>query len=196
MQKHNLILTTSGLVFHANEHFELLDIDKLINNSILNTKSRNTTELNSELLTRIKNLGVHSSKTANEAYDKFKTDRSFENFIRLTEIASDILSPIPPKEFFLLQAENKYISNLSFMMLLELANGNFETNHHRYSMYTNAVRIIRDKPISTEEALDNLKAMKRTVEYAYPNWNIFISQMSRDKDAFASFFYCMFVSSV
>lgn len=196
MKKHDLILTTSGLLLPSNQHFSLIDFNKLTENSILNRNRNKITELDSELVSRIKTLPIYSSEAANKAFNSFKADKSFDNFIVLTEIASDSLNPISVKDFFLIQAENKYISPLTFMMLLEVANGNFEANHHRYATYSNSVRIIRHTAITSEEVKDNLIAMKRAIDFLPTTWNKFIPMLAKDKEAFASFFYCIFVSSV
>lgn len=187
------ILTTSGFVLPGNLHYEVLTKEKIgeghgFRRTVLATNNSAVSEL-------VNTNQIFHSPAANEAFLKFEDSGSFEDFIRMVNIAADILKDIDYNRFFELQANNRHLSAYSWKMCVELISGEFFKTFHSYSIIPANIRFTADNGNSASQFASNVKAMHKAKSYSINTWEQLLSALSNDRAAFSTFFKYVFVDS-
>ena len=86
------ILTTSGFILPDNQYFKILTKEDISDISIFNRTALLTT--NSAMSTMAETNQIYYSPIASKAYLDYMSDNSFENYLRMVDITSEIFSNI------------------------------------------------------------------------------------------------------
>jgi len=187
------ILTTSGFIIPNNNYYTVLTKDKIADTSIFNRTVLYS--VNSGINKLIDTNQIYHSEVANKAYKKFEGSGSFEDFIFMVDIATDILSKIDYDEFFKLQANNPHISAFGIKMCEELLNGMFFKTYRQYAIFPFNLRFSINNGLTSERIEENLKIMRNSKKRSLATWQNLLSKLANDRSAFCTFFKYIFVDS-
>lgn len=187
------ILTTSGFILPQNRHFEVLTKEKISNTSVFNRSVLVTT--NSVVADLVDTNQIYHSTAANEAYLKYEDSGSFEDFMRMVDIAAEILGGIEYNKFFELQANNRHISHYSFKMCVDLLNGEFFKTFREYGIIPANIRFCADNGFSASQFASNVKMLHKSKSYCTNTWEQLLSGLANEKAVFSTFFKYVFVDS-
>ena len=187
------VLTTSGFILPNNPHYEVLTKEKIgegvgFRRTVLATNNSAVSEL-------VKHEQIFHSPAANEAFLKFEDSDSFEDFMRMVDIAASILRDVDYNKFFELQANNRHLSAYSFKMCVELLSGEFLNTFHTYSIIPPNIRFCADNGFSASQFASNVKTLHRSKSYHVNTWEQLLSMLSNNRAAFSTFFKYVFVDS-
>lgn len=185
------ILATSGFILPDNPYFTSLPKEKVNDNSLLNKNTFITTD--NSISDFIKSNDIHTSDIANTAYKRYMEEASFENFIELVNIASDILSKVNLSTFFNIQANNRNMSPLMFMVCIAVLNGSFVNEYTKYVSIPLNSRFTSENHLTGDAINKNLKSLEKY--YAYQGWDSLIANLTTDRGAFTLFFKLLFVDT-
>lgn len=188
------ILTTSGFILPNSPYYHEVDQKTLGDNSIFNrTTVISTNETISDFA---KTNTLYHSKIANEAFKQYENDKSFNNFIRLLDIAAEVLSQVNLYSFFEIQANNRNMSASNFQVCLDLLSGNFKNKYLQYYTLPAATRINTATSIPNIQVSDNVAKLKNAKEMnCLSTWDKFIAELAKDKNVFSAFFKHVFVDA-
>lgn len=192
MNKNSFILATSGFILPSNPYFDILGAEKIEDTSILN---RNVViNADSSLSDYAKDNAIHYSTISNDAFHRYMTNKDFNSFIQMLDIATSVLSEINYKTFFELQANNRNMSPMTFMMCLDIYTGNFVNKHLQYATIPASARFVTDDSITTDIIRKNLTMLNK-IEPKYLFWEGLLSDIGTNRDAFCTFFKYIFTDS-
>lgn len=187
------ILTTSGFILPESSHFEVLTKEKLGETSVFKRSALTTS--NSVMAELVTTNQIHHSPAANEAYLKFEASGKFEDFMRMVDIASEVLASVDFNKFFELQANNRHLSHFSFKLCVDLVSGEFLTKFHEHSIIPPNIRFCADNGFSASQFASNVKTLSKSTSYCSNTWEKLLASLSNDRAAFSTFFKYVFVDS-
>ena len=187
------ILTTSGFILPENQHYTVLTKERLGETSVFKRTALVTS--NSTVADLVTTNQIYHSPVANEAFLKFESTGSFEDFMRLVDLTSEILGTVDLNKFFELQANNRHLSQYSFKMCVDLLSCKFYSNYHEYSTIPANVRFCADNGYSASQFASNVKLLHRSKNHNASTWERLLSCLSDNKTAFSTFFKYIFVDS-
>lgn len=188
------LLTSSGFILSDNKHYEVLTYDQASDASLFaRTSFANT---NSSLLEEVKSNQIYHSVAANNAYAKYATTGSFEDYMDLVDLATDILTAGDYLSFFAIQAGNKNMSPISFRMCVELYNFTFLKTYPKYITVPANIRLTSDNGLTSSQIAANIREFKKNNMSEYTsNWVLLLSELADNRGAFSTFFKYVFVDA-
>ena len=189
----NYILTTSGFILPNNTYYSILDTSKLSSDSIFIKTTVIPTDNN--LVSYTRNNFIYHSPLANEAYKKYEATKSFDSFMTLVNIATEILSVIPYDSFFEIQANNRNMSPYSFLFCLDIYTYEFINKRHAYDAMPLSARFTPYGTVSEETIKKNVKYVRQVKEYYRLTWETALAELAEDRHAFSTFFKYVFVDA-
>lgn len=186
-----IILTTSGFILPENKYFEVLTKEKISETVNFNRTVLVTT--NSTVADLVDTGQIYHSPAANEAYLKYEDSGSFEDFMRMIDIAAEILGKINFDKFFELQANNRHITHYSFKLCVDLLNTEFQNTFHQYSVIPSNIRFAADNGNSASQFANNVKLLHKSKTYRSSTWEQLLSNLGNGRAEFSTFFKYIFV---
>lgn len=187
----NYILTTSGFILPNNGYYAILDTNKLSSDSIFSKTTVIPTDNN--LVSYTKNNFIYQSPLANEAYKKYEATKSFDTFMTLVNIATEILSGISYDTFFEVQANNRNMSPYSFLFCLDVYTSKFICKRHTYDAMPLSARFTPYGTVSEETIKKNVRYVQQVKENYRLTWETALAELAEDRHAFSTFFKYVFV---
>ena len=186
----DLFLATSGFALPVTDLYHPFEVEDEIGKLIF---SRSMVSSNDTLIREFyKKTDVYCSETANVALDKYMTDPSFENFIRLVDIALDVVDSYSFFDFVMVQAMNKYVSNLGFRLCEDLVTGRFKTNYQDYNLIPSAMRPDTSESMTRAELEKRAKRVSNKAIWTRDSWTTLFSELMTEEAAFVSFYKFVF----
>lgn len=187
------ILTTSGFILPDSEYFKVLTKDEISDTSIFNRTVLVTT--NTAVASLVDSNQIYHSPEANEAFLKFEDSGNFEDFMRMVDIAANVLKGVDYNRFFELQANSRHLSHYSFKMCVDLLNGEFFKTYHQYNIIPANIRFCADNGLSASQFASNVKTLHKSKTYSTNTWEQLLSGLANEKSVFTTFFKYIFVDS-
>ncbi len=187
------ILTTSGFILPNNPYYVDLNESQVENTSIFDKTTFISAD--NDLANYIKNNRIHTSPTANKAYATYIANPTFENYIELIDIATNVLSKINHTTFFEVQASNKNMSPMSFMFCLDVLSRNFADKHLQYNAIPLNARLAVVEHITNEQIRINNEKLRKCDTVLNKTWETFLSRLASKKPEFLTFFRYVFVDA-
>lgn len=185
------ILATSGFILPKNTYFEVFKNNDSLTDEIFNRSLVVSTS--SSLINYFKENLVYKSNTVNECYNRYLTTKEFNDYITLIDIVVDILKDIDINVFFQLQATNKHLSSIAFNFCLDVTSGKFYTNYSDYNIIPFNIRFSINNNLTTQDTITNLKKIENNFKSSnIYNWELLLSKLAADRDAFLVFYKFMF----
>lgn len=184
------IVTTSGFILPSNYYFIPLTKDEVTSSSIFNRNITITTDNN--LAEMLDNKILYYSPIANKAYLDYSNSGSFDNYINLVNIATDILSKVDYFTFFKLQANNKHISMYSLKFCEDLYKENFILNYYQYAIIPFNARLVIDNTSIDTTSIEFYKLDKNRY---FNTWEQVLTSLASNRNVFPIFFRYLFVDS-
>jgi hypothetical protein len=178
------IIASSGFILPANNYFKPFEPKDTITDAIFNRSI--VTSLNPQVLKFYQDKNVFRSETINSALNDYLSTKSFEDYINLINIATDIFKEIDFSSFFKLQATNVNLSPISFKFCLDVVSGKFISNYNEYSIIPFNIRFVINNGLTNDKVLDNIRQLEKS-SYYISNWETFLSELSNNKDALLTF---------
>ena len=178
------IIASSGFILPANNYFKPFEPKDTITDAIFNRSI--VTSLNPQVLKFYQDKNVFRSETINSALNDYLSTKSFEDYINLINIATDIFKEIDFSSFFKLQATNVNLSPISFKFCLDVVSGKFVSNYNEYSIIPFNIRFVINNGLTNDKVLDNIRQLEKS-SYYISNWETFLSELSNNKDALLTF---------
>lgn len=188
-----LILTTSGFILPENRHFQVLTKEKISNTSIFNRTVLVTT--NSTVADLVDTGQIYHSSAATEVFLKYEDSGKFEDFMRMVDMAAEILGSVDFNKFFEVQANNRHITHYSFKMCVDLLNGEFFNTYLEYGVIPANIRFSADNGYSASQFASNVKTLHKSKTYRANTWENLLSSLANDRAVFSTFFKYVFVDS-
>lgn len=183
------IIASSGFILPANTYFKPFEPKDTITDAIFNRSI--VTNLNPQILKFYQNENVYRSETINKAFNDYLASKSFDDYINLINITTDILKDIDFSSFFKLQATNVNLSPISFRFCLDMVSGKFNSNYKDYSIIPFNIRFVINNGLTNDKALENIRQLEKSNFYIN-NWETFLSELSNNKDALITFIKYIF----
>jgi GTP-dependent phosphoenolpyruvate carboxykinase len=187
------ILIASGFILPQNEYFEVLTKEKISNTSIFNRTVLVTT--NSTVASLVDTGQIYHSESATEAFIKYENSGSFEDYMRMVDMASDILGRVDYNKFFELQASNRFISPYSLKMCVDLLKKRFAATHHEYGVVPFNIRFSADNGKSETQIQETVKILRNSKTFGTNTWEQLLAGLANDRNAFSTFFKYIFVDN-
>lgn len=132
--------------------------------------------------------------SANELYRNYIHDSSFKNLMAMVDLCADVLGKIDVKSFLMMQASNRYMSNISLMFCRDMLLGKL-CGTHNYDSVPADSRFVTDRPITRDEGVRRYTNMVHSnlVDPALVNWTDILTPMVTNKSSFVNFFRYIFV---
>ena len=189
----SLILTTSGFILPQNRLYEVLTKEKISNTSIFNRTVLVTT--NSTVADLVNTGQIYHSQEANEAFLKYEDSGKFEDFMRMVDIAAEILGTVDFNKFFELQANNRHLTHYSFKMCVDLLNCEFVNTYRQYSVIPANTRFAADNGFSASQFTANVKILHKSKKYGSSTWENLLSSLANERAVFSTFFKYIFTDN-
>lgn len=194
------ILTTSGFILPENNLYGILTEEEVADVSIFNRTA--FVNINSALADLIKPNGnaitpnrICHSIVANKAYKQYEASGSFEDYMSLVDIASEILPKVNYDTFFEIQAHNRNMSPFSFNMCVDLFGGKFLVDYVKYNTMPFNVRFSLDNGLTSNDIIKNINRLKFVKTNMCNTWEKLLTNITNDRTAFVTFFKYVFVDS-
>lgn len=188
------VLTTSGFVLPLTAHYTPVDQSKL---DVVSIFGRSTPlPFDSNLAEFTKDVLEHHSPSANDAYRNYEANKSFENFMVMVDMTSEILSHVNVSDFMKIQAINRYLSPTSFRFCTDILSDRIRQNHRDYLVFPLNARF-QDPGLTTPARLeDNQRTLNRYGDSLRSlTWENILPDMINDKNTFSAFFRYLFVDA-
>lgn len=191
------VLLSSGFIIPKNRWFSPVEKENTYLTQLLN---RVPNTVNDSHLTSLINLNaIYSSKECNEIYLNYQHKPSFENYMRMIDILSEIFSEIDIGKFFEIQSKNIYLSPLGFGFINDTMTSAFIQNYKQYAMVPSFFRTVKDTNFSDMEARKKVLNETRKTSYLFHGHRnvtlTFLTDLSQNRDVFATFFRYMLTDS-
>lgn len=152
----------------------------------------------SDQITRefFKNSGIYISDTAKRLYDDYLAAPSYDKYIAIVDMTTDILKNTTPKEFFRWQVGCKHISSISLMFCKDVITGKFQKNYNSYNVLSASARFMINNNTTSEKANALWLEFDRDLKsspYQGNSWVHLLTPLMGDKAAFLTFFKHIFV---
>lgn len=192
MLDQKFILITSGFYIPYNSYYKSYSDDSSVINKLLG--QRIYTNRDNKIIEFFKNNGVYSSSTINKLYSNYLSDKSFDSYVTLLDVTIDVVKDVDIKTFFMLQANNKYLSATGLVFCIDLITGEFLRNYNRYDILPATVRFTLDNGYTKETILKNQKEIEEKLkQHGVTSWKKFLTDLFVNKEAFSVFFKFLLV---
>jgi len=178
------IVASSGFILPHNNYFKPFQPKDTVTDAIFNRSI--VTNLNPQILKFYQDENVYRSETINKAYNDYLSSKSFEDYINLINIATDIFKEIDFLAFFKLQCTNINLSQISFKFCLDVVSGKFPSTYNVYSVVPFNIRFTINNGLTNDKATANIRELEKASPYVN-NWETFLSELSDNRDAMLIF---------
>ena len=185
------ILVSSGFILPANKWFNPLMNTDDYKDSLL--KKEGTVELFVKLEGLIAKGGISTSPQATEAYLAYTNDQSFDNYMLLVDMLTDIVKEVGIVPLVRLQVNNPYLSPMGFRLCLELISEYKLTETYQEYAAVPTFFVMGQKADASELATreDRLNSVLK-LHGSMSNVRI-LESLVREKEALAALFKYMLV---
>lgn len=191
MNNNDLIIATSGFLLKKNQYFTFFTEDDVTSDLIFNRDI--VTSTNKETIDYYIRNDVYRSRAVDIAYINYNGEPTFENYIALVDIVTDIVKDMDYITFFKLQAANTHLPNMSFQFCLDVTSRKFLTNYRDYAILPFSLRFTIDNGLTTTKSLDNIKALEKNFSNTMNNsWDSLLLDLIKDKQAMLTFYKFIF----
>lgn len=187
----DFIVISSGFVIPENSLYKkIVDEDSPLQ-EIFNRSQFINKDFLTDFFTKHK---VYSSEVINNDLYNYINDKSSRNLFKLLDNTHAVFENILFKDFFKLQVENRYLSNICFNFLIDLAqelkNVNIDENVlNRYSYIPYNIRFNFNNDIDSNEKYKREKQLISIVSEIPIQTNIdFLMVLFKNKNAFLTFY--------
>lgn len=192
------ILLSSGFLIPASKWFTPIESDPTYRTHLLSREGG--ADHDSNLADLIKSNSIYSSKECNEAFLQYQHKPSFEGYMRMVDIFTEIFAGTDLGKFYDIQTRNPYLSPLGFSMLNDSLSYKFHLNYKQYGLVPSFFRLVKDTSfpdMETRKALA-IETKKRTEIFDNKQYNIFnqfVYELTEDRNVFSMFFKYMLTDS-
>lgn len=187
----DLIIATSGFLLKKNQYFTDFTEDDVTSDLIFNRDI--VTSTNKETIDYYIRNDVYRSRAANIAYRDYNSEPTFEHYIALVDIVTDIVKEMDYITFFKLQAANTHLSNIAFQFCLDVTSRKFLTNFRDYSILPFSLRFTIDNGLTTTKSLDNMRLLEKNFSNTmYNSWDNLLLDLIDNKQAMLTFYKFIF----
>lgn len=190
----DMILVSSGFIIPSNRLFDLVTKDNTYRESVLG--KRNGVAKDAILSDLVKAGALSSSATCNDVYLKYTHNPTFDNYIEMVDIVSEIFKPISLIEFMKIQARNTYLSPLGFKLCMDMVTDRLYKTYRDYSVAPSFFRLAKPSDISPEEILRRETEINKIFKHN-PNISFadIFASMIQDRGALPAFFQYVLTDS-
>lgn len=187
----NKILTTSGFILPNNPHYTPFKKSDNPGEDILNRNL--VTSRNSSVLDFFGNNEVCVSYAVNNLYKSYLADPSYDNFIKLVDIACEIIKDVDLKTFIQWQVYGMNNTNISLSFCKDLIDGTLVTSYNSYNVIPSGSRFVVNNNRTKQEADKAIRDIEKNY-YSYNsiNWNNLISGFMDNRNLFITFYKYIF----
>ncbi len=187
----DIIISTSGFLLKKNQYFTDFTEDDATSDLIFNRDI--ITSTNKEIIDYYIHNDVYRSRSANIAYKDYNSESTFEHYIALVDIVTDIVKDMDYITFFKLQAANTHLSNMAFQFCLDVTSRKFLTNYRDYAILPFSLRFTIDNGLTTTKTLDNIKSLEKNFSNNLQNtWDDLLIELINNKPAMLTFYKFIF----
>lgn len=183
------IVASSGFIIPKNHYYQQFDPKESPADAFFNRNTIMTN--NTKIIEFYKDHNVYRSEVISKALNDYINYNSFDNYIRLIDITTDVFKDITFMEFFKTQATNSYLSNLSYKFCLDVLGGKFTNNHKDYSIAPFNIRFITDKCLTSVDVNRRITEFEKASVFNN-SWSNFLTELAENKQAFVTFFKYLF----
>lgn len=190
MTENQFIVAASGFMLPMNTYFKPFEpedtkFDSIFSRSIVATNDTKIMEF-------YKNKNVYRSDTVNKLLNDYQDQPTFENYMNLINVTTDIFKDIDFSSFFKLQATNTNLSNISRKFCLDCMSGKYFQNYRDYAIVPYNIRFVSNNALTVDKVKENIHEFEKQSFYVN-NWETFLSELSENnKDTFITFFKYIF----
>ena len=183
------IVASSGFIIPANHYFKPFTEEDTVSDHIFN---RSIVAANNAKVTEFyKDKNVYRSETINMIINDYLNDQSFDNFMKMLNVAIEIFKEIDFSAFFKLQATNTNLSSISYKFCLDIISGRYHNTYLDYSITPFNLRFTLNNGLTADKVAENIREFEKQSFYIN-NWETFLTELSRNKNAFVTFFKYVF----
>lgn len=179
------VLLTSGFIIPENKWFTTISDDATYRERLLG--DGNGLDLVPKLHALITKGDISSSVTANEAYLNYTNDPSFENYMAMVDIFTDVFKDYNFVKFCKDQVVNSYLSPMGFSLILDILTGWKSINYSLYEAVPGFFTMAMNsdpKELTTRETRLNKVLDSSTLL----STSGYLTNLIQDKKVFASVF--------
>lgn len=184
------ILATSGFIIPENSYYTQFTEEDIASDSIFNRSI--ITANDTTLINFFKTNQIYRSKLVNQAYEKYESTKSFEDYMTLIDFVIDILKDINFGAFFKIQADNRHLSNISFMFCRDVYSGKFMENYLQYNAMPFNARFTINNGNTSQTVAQKFKELDQYTPYFVNTWEQFMTEITNNRDAFLIFYKYIF----
>lgn len=191
------ILLTSGFIIPTNRWFSPIEKDTSYLAQLLSREG--STSQDNHLTSLIDSKAIYSSKECNEIFLAYQHKPSFEGYMKMVDILTEIFSAVDLIKFFDIQTRNLFLSPLGYNLLTDVITTKFQTTYKQFAMAPSFFRTIKETSFEDMEGRRKIaNELKKRHYYPSVDRNPTLNRLndlSADRNVFAIFFKYLLTDS-